>query len=69
MSNDWYWGGILLLKKTYSTNPKFLGIFEQKQYKELIKRKKTIPITTKTNFYYIREDQSNIIIDFNKEED
>lgn len=62
-----FWSSRLIARKTYSEE--FSPLINDYEYQEIIKIKKTIPITTKTNFYYIREDQSNIIVDFNKEED
>ncbi|WP_342222100.1 hypothetical protein [Candidatus Fukatsuia endosymbiont of Tuberolachnus salignus] len=65
MSNGWNWGGRLL--ELNGIIP--LGHYVVGEEREMIVNKKClIPITHSNNYYIIRSDLKNVLIDFNKQQ-
>lgn len=62
LDNNWVWTTYLISKEKY-TYKKYTNASE---YEQIINNITTYPIKSKNDHYYIRENDSVIIVDFNK---
>lgn len=62
LDNNWVWTTYLISKEKY-TNKKYTNTNE---YEEIINNILMYPIKSQNDHYYIRENDSVIIVDFNK---